>query len=315
MRYVRTLLIVWLVFGVCLASQVQASAVSRATQWLTSNQDASGLWSTQNGTDTRDAASAIVALSAVGADSSGVGRAMRALEDYSLASNDYCARRIMATVASNNGFETAGPVCGLIASRNPDGGWGYASGYPSNVLDSALALEALKAGGALDSAAIRSGVDYLVSTRQGNNGWGFSTGVNSSVFCTAHALLAVKGYCATAADSAAMRAGRLWLKGQIHPDGGFGTGTTSNAYESALAILALSELPDSVVKAVTRAQIYLIPARRRAAVLLEPPRPSPPARELRSRFRARSAGCPTYATHAPYSNCLRGPQEGYRQRP
>ncbi|ASJ08427.1 hypothetical protein A3L11_03935 [Thermococcus siculi] len=86
----------------------------------------------------------------------------------------------------------------LLEDQNADGGWGYYINEPSNVLDTAYAVIALKhAYPVLDfwrakdaDAAISRGVSYLLSAKE-ENGWGYVPGTPVSCYPTVVALWAL----------------------------------------------------------------------------------------------------------------------------
>lgn len=86
----------------------------------------------------------------------------------------------------------------LLEDQNADGGWGYYLNEPSNVLDTAYAVIALKhAYPVLDfwkakeaDAAIERGVSYLLSSKE-ENGWGYVPGTPVSCYPTVVALWAL----------------------------------------------------------------------------------------------------------------------------
>lgn len=247
----RNLARVWIAVTLCLAAfapPAAASGVTAGIAWLAAHQDASGLWGSVQGTPFRDATVAVVALSAAGADSSGVSVALAAINETPATSTDYLARRMLAN--------TFGDAAVLSARQNSDGGWGYGSRYASNLLETALAVLALKSAAHADTVTLGAGVRHLTERQNADHGWAFTAGDTSRVFYTAHVLLALEAVRDSFNVTAPLQSGIAWLKMQAHTDGGFGAGGASNAYETALTLLALAPT-DSLAPEFVRGLNYL----------------------------------------------------------
>ncbi len=211
-----------------------------AVAWLAAHQDASGLWGTAEGTPLRDATTAIAALKSVGADSAGIAAAVTAINGTLLTSTDYLARRMVANSHAASAVDFGQLATDLWARQAADGGWGYGPRYGSNLLETALAVEALKSAAHADTAMLGAGVRHLTGHQNADHGWAFTAGDTSRVFYTAHVLLALEAVRDSFDVTAPLLSGIAWLKTQAHDDGGFGTGAASKAYETALTLLALA---------------------------------------------------------------------------
>ncbi len=222
------------------APMAQARGVADGVAWLVGHQDGSGLWGVPGPTSFRDATATVRALSTLGADSAGVFTGLAAINATATTSSDYLARRMLANAASASGIGVEGMAADLIGRRSTDGGWGYGARYGSNVLETALAVEALDNAAHADTALLGISVRYLVAHQNLDYAWAFTVGDTSRVYYTAHVLLALEAVQDSFDVTAAIQSGVDWLKTQNHDDGGFGTGGHSNAYETALALLAMA---------------------------------------------------------------------------
>jgi len=257
-RTVRRVL-VWLVLCVASpAASAEHAALGRGILWLIANQDASGLWGTAKNTPFRDATVVVTAVSTVipGCFSSSISDALGAINSTPTTSVDYLARQILANASANSGIDLAGLANNLAGRQNTDGGWAYSKRYASNLLETALALQALKSAAYANTTVLGAGVSYLTSQQNADHGWAFTAGDTSRVFYTAQALTALAALRGDFNVAPQIQSGTTWLKTQDHGDGGFGTGRTSNAHETALALLTLAKV-DSLAPEVAPARAYL----------------------------------------------------------
>jgi squalene cyclase len=74
----------------------------------------------------------------------------------------------------------------LIKTQNPDGGWGYAAGQPSDTNSTAVVIEAMIAVGKY--RLVGSGLNYLKSQQNADGGWAFQKTNNADSDCNSTAL-------------------------------------------------------------------------------------------------------------------------------
>lgn len=129
------------------------------------------------------------------------------------------------------GRDVAGVLAALAQRQNADGGFGGASGYRSNPLDTALALRAFKAAGQSQSTLIGNAIAYLQSTQAADGSFPF--GDPDSVHSSAEALQALSAFASSYPATSAVGAARTWLASR-QVQGSYGP-----AFENAVAILAL----------------------------------------------------------------------------
>lgn len=150
---------------------------------------------------------------------------------------EFLARQI--AVGAFAGNPVGASLAALLDLQNDDGGFGDRRLYPSTILSSAFALEALGAAGQPGSQ-VGGAVGFLLAQQNSNGSW--ADGANDgSIFLTAQALRALLGYRSTYAGvSAAITAARSFLLSQRGADALWG-----EDFLSASALLALAPaLPD-----------------------------------------------------------------------
>jgi prenyltransferase beta subunit len=168
----------------------------------------------------------------VNLSASGVGPGQRFVRIDAAASTTY-SFVIGAQSASSpvSGSDWGEALDYLVASQNPDGGWGLQNGSESSIFVSALVLAALddiRAIANLESAMI-SGANYLDANQNGDGGFGDPA---SEVVVTANAYQALS---AVNLNSSAATNALSWLEIRQANNGSWG----DDAYETAAAIRAL----------------------------------------------------------------------------
>ncbi len=148
-----------------------------------------------------------------------------------LETTDDLSRRI--ALLAGGGYHLANDLALLQSYQNPDGGFGGVGGYTSSVLDSALAMIALRQAG-IGATTLDPIVSSLLAVQNADGGWGVAVGEESSPYLTAWALWALQGAPKTAALSTALSKGVAYLKAQQGAGGSWGSD-----FETALAYLAL----------------------------------------------------------------------------
>ncbi|MCX5753123.1 MAG: T9SS type A sorting domain-containing protein [Candidatus Krumholzibacteria bacterium] len=256
MKVLKTLLMLELLIAFGGSLCAQESAITSGANWLVANQDPSGLWGVAKKTPFRDATMVVSVLGALEADSATIDNGLSAINLIMTHSTDYLARKIMAIASCSDENVPAGLVDSLANMQNVDGGWGYQKGYGSNVLETALALRALKNASYSNMTKLGIGADYLISQQNADYGWSFVGGDSSRVFYAAHAIVALAALSGDFSVATQISNGVNWFKTQARMDGGFGTGGSSNPYETGLALTALIKGDPSATQ-ITNAMTYL----------------------------------------------------------
>ena len=135
-----------------------------------------------------------------------------------------------AAVLAPLGRDTSTTISALLARQNADGGFGGASGYQSNTLDTAYALRALKAASPA-SAAIGPAIDYLKAVQASSGA--FAIAGEDSIFVTAEALQAMAAFAATQQVATSIASARSWLLAQQQQ------GSYNDTLKNAVGVLAL----------------------------------------------------------------------------
>src|SRR6185436_6334532 len=187
------------------------AVIADALAWLRAQQQTDKSWLDRGGTQLRD--TAVVASTLAQLDTTFAG----------------------LTVAPLGGDAVA-VRSRLLALQNPDGGWGFAAGYRSDPLDTALAVVALAPGGT--SPALIAAGNALIASRGVDGGWSNHPGAPSRATTTAHVLRALHVLGRSAEVSASAVA---WLATKQNGDGGFGD-SPSTAHDTANVLLALMDV-------------------------------------------------------------------------
>ncbi len=230
-------------------------AIADGITFLELQQDASGLWNVGGDTEFRDAAAALRVLALLEGDTAVINAGATAINAEEVKSSDYLARQIMGLNGLVNQNDIDNLIEELLARQNADGGWGYRTGYASNVLETALGLQALATVGSENTSALSGAVGYLLANQNVDGGFSFMSGDSSRVYYTALAAIALKLVENQFSVGTALQNATNWLISQQQGDNGFGTGG-SNPYETGLALTAIA-LDNPTSTAVADAIDYL----------------------------------------------------------
>ena len=139
------------------ASQANADPISSGLSCLAAHQNPNGSWGDLDGSGRRDTTVVLNTLGALGQTSSpSYTQGLAALQGLAAENNDYLARQVLSLAPAT--IDAFGLVTRLRDSQEnaepnpsvpnfPAGGWGAASGFATDTLDTALALRALRAAG------------------------------------------------------------------------------------------------------------------------------------------------------------------------
>jgi hypothetical protein len=178
---------------------------------------------------------------------------------------DYLARQVAAMARA--GLDVTRHLGALLAAQTetdpygingPEGGWGVGPGYSSDVLDTSLALDALRDAGVVDSLpTAQNAIGYLVAAQNSEGGWGLRVDSDSSnTYFTARALLTLAMLADLIGLQNSISQGSWWLRERQNEDGGWGE-ASSTVSETAVAHLALRRAEPSAYDP-TAATRYLL---------------------------------------------------------
>lgn len=218
-------------------ASAQIPQIPTGLSWLNSSQTTTGYWPEVSTTEYLSTAAALDAIYALEPSSPTYAAAFQWMSGQVVSPTDYLSRRII--VLKRAGMDVSSELEGLLLYRNHDSGWGGETFYLSDILDTSLALQALKAANYTDYSVPFQAVNYLTSNQNTDGGWGFAPTDSSNVFVTAAVLktLALYNNVTFNVQSSVDKAVSYLLSKQ-NTDGGFGS-SPSTVYESALALETL----------------------------------------------------------------------------
>ncbi len=164
-----------LALGICLCLLTSQGYCQAATadglQWLTSVQQADGSWGGWSTPTVRNTALAAEAFQILDQTSPSYASALQWLAIAGSANNDYVSRRLNVFSRTNN--DITSDLNYLLSARKSDGGWGLDSENESGIINTALALHALKAANYSDTTVLYQAINFITSNQNSDGGWGF----------------------------------------------------------------------------------------------------------------------------------------------
>ncbi len=175
---------------------------------------------------------------------------------------DMLARKII--LLAQNHIDLSSELDSLLSLRDiSQSAWGITESFVRDVIDTTLALQALKEANYSDQNTISTALGFLLSTQNPDGGWGFYPSACSNceadpsdVYMTAIVLQTLSQFKTIYNLETAINNGVAYLLTKQNPDGGFGT-SPSTVYETALAFLALVESGTDLSSMAPQAINYL----------------------------------------------------------
>ncbi len=215
----------------------QAPQITSGLSWLYSAQTSTGNWPQASTTDYHSTATAMDAVSSLDPSNPAYGAAFQWLSTQIVSPTDYLSRQIIALARA--GQDTSGYLASLFLYRNLDGGFEGADGYPNSyILDTALAIQALKAVNYSDMTLIGQSLNYLIANQHADGGWGLASGGISNANTTATVLKTLSLYNGIFINQSSITNAVNYLLSKQNADGGFGN-SPSTVWDTALAFDAL----------------------------------------------------------------------------
>lgn len=201
-RYTR-LAVTWSAMAASLALTGPVSAgvyevpSQKAAEWLESQQDVSdGSWGTTPALKQLNTVAATRALHALNHRNAAYFAGLAWIKNHDSGNNDYLARR--AVLLMETGASISVDAWKLLASQRTafpgNNGWGVTAAYNGSALDTALALQAVKAAGlAVDTT---SAIAYLKTSQLTgtDKGWSISQNGTSDATTNAQVIIALSPY-------------------------------------------------------------------------------------------------------------------------
>lgn len=227
--------------------------VNTGLGWLSNNQNPDGSWGSNTDLLAFDTSIALDTLRYLNINNSTYTNGVAWLSNQSPLLTDFLAKKVKTLYMA--GIDISADLLVLL-SRGAGGLWGGDVDYTNTVLDTAFALEALKATDYSGQNIISSALGFLLSTQNSDGGWGFYQGDNSNVYMTALVVDVFSQYKSVYNLQNQINSGVSYLLTKQNPDGGFGT-SPSTIYETALAFLALVESGSDISSVAPQTINYL----------------------------------------------------------
>jgi subtilase family serine protease/flagellar hook assembly protein FlgD len=207
------------------SSPYPASGQAGAIAWLRAQQKTNGSFADKPGTEYRDTALAVLALSVLDPEFSGLPRARSWLTAHATSAVDDQSWRILVAATSDRS--------GLLDAQNSDGSLGYVRGWQGSPLDTVQGLYALRLRGD-DLVQQNSASVYLANTQTRLGGFAPVHNGRPTVTQTLLSINELEQRRNTAFSGNVQRA-RSWLSSKQFAGGGLGD-VESNVTDSALAL-------------------------------------------------------------------------------
>lgn len=244
------------------ATQVNAQqvAIDDGVAYLRSAQSPDGSW---GGTATslkpvlQTTTSTARTLQLLGVTDNSLTNALGFLSAQTPDTVDDLARQL--EVLAESGTDVSGLVASINSAQQADGGWGIDLGmlFPSEVVDTLSALQALKAVNSLDSSTTSTVLGYLLRNQNIDGGWGVTQGHPSEIFYTSHALLVLKGLQQSFNLNTSLSTGRQFLETRQNLDGSFGDSVfeTAQSFQALIRYVLNPVSHDAVTSYLTSTQL------------------------------------------------------------
>jgi large repetitive protein len=251
----------WVILGILLIllsfglSSAQAASISSGKDWLIANQNADKSWGNATSAETpfQSTTEAIKILKLLNSTGTPYSDGLNWLNGQPVDTANYSSNKLLAL--ANSGFDQTNELNSLLSMRNDiAASWGLDSDYANDILETAFALQALKAANYSDQAVIFSAINYLLSAQNTDGGWGFVS--DSTVYITTQVLYSLAQYKNTYLIPQQISTAATFLLSKQNPDGGFGS-NGSTVYETALALIVLIESGQTSALPLQNALVYL----------------------------------------------------------
>lgn len=113
------------------------------------------------------------------------------MESTEILNNDVAAR-VLPFIKNSDKYASIKDI--LLNSQNEDGGWGISEGYESDVLDTALVLNALVLDKNTEISVLQKAVSYIIDKQLPDGSWAFSDNEDSVISLTGQAAITLNEF-------------------------------------------------------------------------------------------------------------------------
>ncbi len=164
-------------------SYASSTSITNGINLLSANQNPEGNWGNNIDLTILDTSTVLDTFKFLNITNSSYSHGVTWLTSQYPLSTDFLSRKIISLYMA--GINISTDLSALVNSRNLDGGWGGETDSTGMVIDTALALQALKAVNYSDQTIINNAISYILSTQNPDGGFGFYQGDASNVYMTA----------------------------------------------------------------------------------------------------------------------------------
>lgn len=168
----------------------QEDSINKAVNWLNLNQDETGRWGNSDVSflDTSEVSEYLTKYKAL---TDNLQKSAAWMQKLELLNND-TASRVLPYITSSDKYSSVKEA--VKNSQNPDGGWGIAEGYESDVLDTVIVINSLIDEKNVETYILKRAVSYIISTQNSNGSWSLNDSDDATISLTAQAAITLNSF-------------------------------------------------------------------------------------------------------------------------
>jgi len=213
--------------------------IDNGIAWLRSSQNADGSFGNNSELVFRDTSEALTTLGLLNRGSIEYQTGLQWISASKANNLDYISRKIF--LLGNEGIDASVGVNILIENQQLNGGWGIAS-YESDILDTVIALQALKGVNNSNQTVIEAALEFLLNSQNPDGGWGFYPATcsgcndtdNSNLYITSLISSILQQFTQSTPVASAINNATNYITSKQQPNGGWAT-----IFETSAAYMAL----------------------------------------------------------------------------